>query len=94
MVIYLERRLPAASSDLPESDGGSDRAASARGRFPLCLVLLRVGFAKPAESPRLLVRSYRTVSPLPVPLARPSAVYSLLHFPSPYDARVLPGTLP
>ena len=40
------------------------------------------------------MRSYRTVSPLPVPLARPSAVYSLLHFPSPYDARALPGTLP
>jgi hypothetical protein len=42
------------------------------------------------------VRSYRTLSPLPVPRgeARPSAVYSLLHFPSPYDARALPGTLP
>ena len=40
------------------------------------------------------MRSYRTVSPLPVPLSRPSAVYSLLHFPSPYDARALPGTLP
>jgi hypothetical protein len=26
--------------------------------------------------------------------ARPSAVYSLLHFPSPYGARELPGTLP
>ena len=42
------------------------------------------------------VRSYRTLSPLPVPHreAGPSAVYSLLHFPSPYGARVLPGTLP
>ena len=40
------------------------------------------------------VRSYRTLSPLPVLLAEPSAVFSLLHFPSPYDARVLPGTLP
>src|SRR5262249_4905161 len=30
-----------------------------------CLALHRVGFAKPGESPRLLVRSYRTVSPLP-----------------------------
>ena len=46
------------------------------------------------------VRSYRTVSPLPVPLARPSAVCSLLHFPSPpgafapRGARELPGTLP
>ena len=42
------------------------------------------------------VRSYRTLSPLPVPHreAGPSAVYSLLHFPSPYGARALPGTLP
>jgi hypothetical protein len=39
------------------------------------------------------VRSYRTVSPLPVPRG-PSAVCSLLHFPSPRDARALPGTLP
>ena len=30
-----------------------------------CLALLRVGFTKPAESPRLLVSSYLTVSPLP-----------------------------
>ena len=30
-----------------------------------CLALRRVGFTKPDESPRLLVRSYRTVSPLP-----------------------------
>jgi len=28
--------------------------------------LLRVGFTEPIESPRPLVRSYRTVSPLPV----------------------------
>jgi hypothetical protein len=46
------------------------------------------------------VRPYRTFSPLPVPgeadrpLPRPSAVYFLLHFPSPRDARALPGTLP
>ena len=31
-----------------------------------CLALRRVGFTKPDESPRLLVRSYRTVSPLPL----------------------------
>jgi hypothetical protein len=30
------------------------------------LALLRVGFTKPPESPRALVRSYRTVSPSPV----------------------------
>src|SRR4051812_37159906 len=31
-----------------------------------CLALLRVGVTEPPESPRTLVRSYRTVSPLPV----------------------------
>src|SRR4051794_19442124 len=33
------------------------------------LALLRVGFAEPPGSPRALVRSYRTVSPSPVPTA-------------------------
>jgi hypothetical protein len=40
------------------------------------------------------VRSYRTLSPLPVPPRGPSAVCSLLHCPSPSDARPLAGTLP
>jgi len=52
----------------------------------------------------LAVRSYRTVSPLPDPAAPdvpcdtwrrwPSAVCSLLHFPSARAAQALPGTLP
>jgi len=33
-----------------------------------------MGFAKPRRSLAVLVRSYRTVSPLPDPVARPSAV--------------------
>lgn len=32
----------------------------------LCSALLRVGVTQPPESPPTLVRSYRTVSPLPV----------------------------
>ncbi len=40
------------------------------------------------------VRSCRTLSPLPDPLARPSAVCSLLHWPSAHAAQELPGTLP
>jgi len=68
------------------------------------LVLLHVGFAEPPASPPALVRSYRTVSPLPVAPwgasrggprrgTRP-AVCSLLHCPSRYRAWVLPSTLP
>jgi len=33
--------------------------------LPLYAVLLQVGFTEPAPSPEPLVRSYRTVSPLP-----------------------------
>jgi len=64
-VIPLGRPLLGASSDLPESRRGSNQSATARGRDALCLTLLQVGFTEPIESPRLLVRSYRTVSPLP-----------------------------
>ena len=53
--------------------------------LPLYAVLLQVGFTEPAPSPGLLVRSYRTVSPLPAApdpkTLRPLAVCSLLHFP-------------
>ena len=49
------------------------------------LVLLQVGFAKPLRSPGALVRSYRTVSPLPDPAHQTSwpdrAVCFLWHCP-------------
>ena len=57
--IPLGRRLPDGSSGLP---GGLCRA----GQPSPFLALLRVGFTEPPGSPRALVRSYRTVSPLPV----------------------------
>ena len=41
------------------------RVVASRTDSALCLVLHRVGFTEPSESPRLLVRSYRTFSPLP-----------------------------
>ncbi len=41
-------------------------ATDGRAARSLCLTLLRVEFAEPCESPRTLVRSYRTVSPSPV----------------------------
>ena len=48
------------------------------------LALLRVGFTKPPRSPGMLVRSYRTVSPLPpVPTNRGRvAVCFLWHYPA------------
>ncbi len=40
------------------------------------------------------VRSYRTISPLPAPLARHLGGIFLLHFPWAHAPQVLPGTLP
>ena len=49
-----------------------------RTTHAFCSILLRVPCHRPT-SPPAVVRSYRTVSPLPVLLAQPSAVCSLLH---------------
>ena len=65
-VIHLGRRLPDGSCGLP---GGLYRA----GYPSPCSALLRVGFTEPPGSPRVLVRSYRTVSPLPVRSRFPGA---------------------
>ena len=72
--IHLGEPLPARSSDLPGSTDGQ----------PLTLpylVLHRMGFTQLPRSPGALVRSYRTLSPLPSSRNR-KAVYSLLHLPS------------
>ena len=61
VAIHLGRRLPDDSCGLPGSKGGPPAP---------CLTLLQVGFTEPSESPRTLVRSYRTVAPLPVRSSR------------------------
>ena len=61
--VVLAHRWPSICAAYPR---GVDVAADRRAAHPLCLTLLRVEFAEPRESPRTLVRSYRTVSPLPV----------------------------
>src|SRR5207244_6869119 len=62
------------------------------------LVLLQVGFAKPLRSPGALVRSYRTVSPLPDPAdlyfaARSGGLLSVA-LSAGHPAWALPSTLP
>jgi hypothetical protein len=93
VAIHLGRRLPDGSCG-PPGDAGTG-VPSDGPSFP-CSALLLVGFAEPPESPRVLVRSYRTVSPLPVrrPEATPSAVCSLLHFPAGHPDWALPSTMP
>lgn len=57
------------------------------------LVLLQVEFTLLRTVTSRTVRSYRTLSPLPVHVNMPSAVCSLLHLSSAYAAQALPGTL-
>ena len=58
------------------------------------LALLRVGFAEPLRSPGALVRSYRTVSPLPVPSPAIGGLFSVaLSFGSPRLASRAPCPL-
>ena len=95
-VIPLGVRSPARSSSLP--------AASRSGRaVPRRLFGLAPAGVYPATSVAGgAVRSYRTFSPLPDPLARPSAVCFLWHCPSRrrachharHHAQALPGGLP
>ena|GEM_PF-2316141 len=85
-VIRLGVALPQHSSGLPGS-GASHAIASLFGLAPdgVC----RAG---PVTSPA--VGFYPTISPLPDPTLRgPSAVYFLLHFPSPHGVRPLAGIL-
>ncbi len=89
-VIHLGHASPHASSDLPGGLAGHENAP---------LFGLAPGGVYPATGVATgAVRSYRTLSPLPVPhhpgVAGPSAVCSLWHFPSARAAQALPGTLP
>jgi hypothetical protein len=86
-IIPLGPSSPTASSSLP---GTQTARAAPRPLFGLA----PDGVCRATSVTSGPVRSYRTLSPLPVPLARPSAVCFLWHFPSSLDARVLPGTLP
>ena len=88
-VIHLGRPLLTGSSALPADSGGPPSNAC-------CLSLLQVGFTEPTGSPRPLVVSYTTVSPLPrVPADRHTgAVCFLWHCPADRSGWLLATTLP
>jgi hypothetical protein len=83
--IHLGPPLPVASCGPPGSSGGPPSNAP-------CLTLLQVGFTEPPGSPRALVVSYTTVSPLPgavapggllsVALSRGSPRVGVTHHPA------------
>ncbi len=82
MIIYLEQLLPAASSNLPKTNGPHYRLAS---------VLLQMGFTCAPSVTREAVVSYTALPPLP-------ELYSggifLLHYPWSRLHRTLSGILP
>ena len=80
MVIHLDLKLPLDSSSLPEPEIGDFNG-------PLFDFAPGGACLTPLVTKRM-VRSYHTVSPLPI-----SAVYFLLRFPSSYLGRALPGTI-
>jgi len=91
MTIPLGRLLPGASRDRPGRRSGNRRAGLSAGVPPL-FGLAPGGVCRAAPVTGGAVRSYRTVSPLPVGRS-PPAVCSLLHFPWGRPRRALPGTL-
>ena len=62
----LSQRLGAAGGHPSERPTRGSSLAGRVGTRAPCSTLLRVGVAEPPGSPRTLVRSYRTLSPLPV----------------------------
>jgi len=84
-VIPLGARLPVNSSNLP---------AGSTSRLNACLFGLAPDGVYPATPVAgCAVSSYLAISTLPDPLARPSAVYFLWHFPWPHGLRSLTGIL-
>ena len=63
--ISLGCRLLDTSSSRPEGMTNRTDSWQSEDDRPFCLALLPMGFTQPARSPEPLVRSYRTVSPLP-----------------------------
>jgi hypothetical protein len=63
--ISLGCRLLDTSCSLPEGMTNRTDSWQSEDRRSFCLALLPMGFTQPARLPEPLVRSYRTVSPLP-----------------------------
>ena len=92
-VIPLGCASPRSSSDLP----GSLTWATWCGRHAPRASLFGLapgGVCRAADVATCAVRSYRTISPLPAPLARHLGGIFLLHFPWAHAPQALPGTVP
>ena len=101
MIISLGRRLPVASARPTRTLRCRHPRTSTPvgpGRPYALLGLAPGGVCRADTVTSVAVRSYRTVSPLPVPAGfaaeRPSAVCSLWRFPGPRGRWALPTTVP
>lgn len=84
VIIYLGLLLPTTSSILPDRQTGR--------LIAILFGLAADGVYRARTVTSSAVSSYLPVSPLPVP--KPSAVYSLWHFPSAHAAWPLASILP
>jgi hypothetical protein len=75
-VLCVARRRRGGHPSMRPTWGSRLQGGTGRASVP-CSALLRVGFAEPPGSPRALVRSCRTVSPLPVPLRAIGGLFSV-----------------
>src|SRR5699024_12548689 len=90
VTIHLDASLPMRLSRLPP--GSSEQLPNTGSGPPVTGhdALLSVGFTQPPQSLGTLVRSYRTVSPLP---RLRVAVYFLLHLPAGHPGLLLAITV-
>jgi len=92
-VIPLGCASPRSSSDLPGSLTWTTWCGRHAPRASL-FGLAPGGVCRAADVATRAVRSYRTISPLPAPLARHLGGIFLLHFPWAHAPQALPGTVP
>ena len=92
-VIPLGCASPRSSSDLPGSLMWATWCGRQAPRASL-FGLAPGGVCRAADVATRAVRSYRTISPLPAPLARHLGGIFLLHFPWAHAPQALPGTVP
>ena len=94
MTIHLGCTLPHTSCNQPgQRSGEHEPACLCKARLPPLFGLAPGGVCRAASVTGRAVRSYRTLSPLPLPVSGHEAVCFLWHFPWSRLRRTLSGTV-
>ena len=94
MTIHLGCTLPHTSCNQPgQRSGEHEPACLCKARLPPLFGLAPGGVCRAASVAGRAVRSYRTLSPLPLPVSGHEAVCFLWHFPWSRLRRTLSGTV-